>query len=91
MGVLTGNDLFRKFPLSTTIPDLYSVTVKVTAGLSPPLSQPRSPERLAGVWTTTWALPGAEIWAVVIVASICEALTTVVGKAAPFQMTSEEE
>ena len=67
------------------------MTVKVRAGLSPPLLQPRSPAMLAGVWMTTWAVPGAEIWAVVMVAWICEALTTVVGKATPFQMKSDEE
>ena len=67
------------------------VTVKVNALLSPPLSQPRSPERLAGVCTTIWAVPGDDIWVVVIVACNSVALTTLVGNTAPFHTTTEEE
>ena len=65
------------------------VTVKVNALLFPPLSQPRSPERLAGVCTRTWAVPGAEIWVVVMVACNWVVLITVVGKAAPFHTITE--
>ena len=67
------------------------MTVKVNALLSPPLSQPRSPERLAGVCTTIWAVPGNEIWVVVIVACSWVLLTTVVGNAAPFHSRYELE
>jgi hypothetical protein len=56
------------------------VTVKVNASLLPPLSQPRSPERLAGVCTTIWAVPGDEIWVVVIAACSWVLLRTVMGQ-----------
>jgi len=65
--------------------------VKVNALLLPPLSQPRSPERLAGVCMTICAEPGDEIWVVVIVACNWVLLMTVVGNAAPFHRTTEEE
>ena len=69
---------------------LYYVTVKTKAWLLPPLSQPRSPERLAGVCTTSCPLPGAEICAVVIVICNCALLITVVGTAVPFHSTTED-
>jgi hypothetical protein len=35
--------------------------MRVKPSLLSPLRQPRSPERLAGVCTTVWAVPGDEI------------------------------
>ncbi len=65
------------------------MTVKVNALLFPPLSQPRSPAGLAGVCTAIWAVPGAEIWLVVIVVCNSVLLMTVVGNAAPFHRMIE--
>src|ERR1039457_4415974 len=47
------------------------VTVKTRARLVPPLVHPTSPEFPLGVLTVTFAVPGAEITAVVIVTCNC--------------------
>jgi hypothetical protein len=65
--------------------------VKTRELLVPPLVQPKSPEFPAGVLTVTFAVPGAEIAALVIVTCNCVLLTTRVAAAVPLMSPTEDE
>jgi hypothetical protein len=65
--------------------------VKMRAWLVPPLVQPRSPEFPLGVLTVTFAVPGEEITAVVIVNCNWVLLVTKVLSATPLMTPTEDE
>ena len=65
--------------------------VKTRAWLVPPLVHPKDPEFPLGVLTVTFAVPGAEIAAVVIVIFNCVLLRTKVLRVAPLTSTTDDE
>jgi hypothetical protein len=67
------------------------VIVKTRAWLVPPLVQPREPEFPLGVLTATFAVPGAEMAAVVRVIFNCVLLVTEVLCATPLINPTEAE
>ena len=69
----------------------HLVIVRTRAPLVPPLEQARLPVVPPGVLTVTLAVPGPDIWAVVIVACNSSLLTNVVASAFPLMTTTEAE
>jgi hypothetical protein len=65
--------------------------VKTRVWLVPPLVQPKEPEFPLGVLTVTFAVPGAEITAVVSVTFNCVLLVTEVLRVVPLMTTTEDE
>ena len=65
--------------------------VKTSAWLVPPLVHPKFPEFPLGVLTVTFAVPGAEITAVVIVIFNCVLLRIKVLCVAPLTSPTEDE
>jgi hypothetical protein len=72
-------------------PGFPYVIVRTRGLLVPPLEQPRSPEFPLGVLTVTFAVPGAGITAVVIVACNCWLLVARVLTDLPLTTTTEAE
>ncbi len=69
--------------------DSQEVIVRTSALLVPPLEQARVPVVPPGVLTVTLAVPGPEIWTVVIVACNSVLLTNVVASPVPLMTTTE--
>ena len=67
------------------------MTVNTRAWLVPPLVHPKDPEFPLGVLTVTFAVPGAEITAVVIVIFNCVLLRTKVLCVVPLTSPTEDE